>query len=127
MKTGPEKQTTRLPGRDAIEYAGWKIQTGFLEGNLLGCDTDGIDEVASVRAYAKALENAIESEFPGAFVKIRVDAASGCEPANMHLAHSPDRDYEAEEEVEEAVGAIGEEIYQDFHWIVFSQGSEVAQ
>lgn len=114
--------------RDVAQvYDGWKIQTGFLEGNLFGADVDGIDQAASADNYARMLEKAVEDAFPGAFVTIRREGASGCEPANMHYAHSPARDHDAEQEVEAEVeaevGSIGESIYEDFHWIEFLPGT----
>lgn len=91
----------------ATTFAGWEITTGFLTGNLLGSETDGIDINASVRLYQQRLTEAVEEAFPGATVRVDYQDAEGVLPFSLQTkVYPPTATYQ--DELRDEIGMVEE-------------------
>jgi len=96
-----------------------RIRFGFLDGNLLGGDRDldGLDQAASVKAYAEIMEERLRETFPGVEVEVVHQNASGSIPFGCHTV-ADDEDGNECQATEATIHAIAEEVFESGSWVV---------
>ena len=107
-----------------------KIWFDFLGGNLFN-DTEGIDVKASVERYAELVEEAIQSEYPGAEVEIGYQVNAEGAAGGVHVAGDQidDNTFEAmqnEESIIKLIGDITQRVFNDGEWYVMAENAEEA-
>ncbi|RJQ07547.1 MAG: hypothetical protein C4551_06480 [Bacillota bacterium] len=99
-------------------YRGWTITYTQAELDLFGeGDTESIDTRASAHRYRELLEEALEAEFPGAKVEVRL-AENTTGPLRAVSVAAPEDGIEEEPEVEATVSQIAERVWGDHNWYV---------
>jgi len=107
-----------------MNYTGWSINTGFLDGNLVPNDGYHYDEEALARHYGEALDAAIVPAFPGADITIRHQPGQGTVPFNCQTRadHDDMEDLDRLAQADEIVARIDDihgEVYGAIDWDAF--------
>lgn len=110
------------------DFTRWRINTGFLGGNLFSEEPDHlVDESASCARYKEMLHEALELEFPGAEITVHYEVmASGALPLPLQTyVITPDGDeYRPGEfgdggRVAEQVDDVAGHLWEAWEWVVY--------
>uniref|UniRef100_A0A6M3LZY0 Uncharacterized protein n=1 Tax=viral metagenome TaxID=1070528 RepID=A0A6M3LZY0_9ZZZZ len=94
------------------------IHYRFNSGNLFGDDVDGIDQGASVQAYAGQLREALAAQYPSVEIEVDWDDAVGCGPFwSFYLADSEEEYCQTEDATRQAIESVASEVWEGFKWI----------
>lgn len=107
--------TTQQP---VTTFAGWRISTGFLSGNLIGSGDASVDELASASRYAEVLREHLADAFRGATIEVNWEAASGSLPFGLQTSAYGTVAMSDEADVCWQVDAIHQHVFENPDWWV---------
>jgi hypothetical protein len=100
--------------RGGSDYRGWSIAHDQPESALFGDGpTEGVDLDASGRRYCELLTDALEAEFPGAEIAVRMSDRSG-----LGITCPPGTDHEEFEAARVTARALVERVWGERDWYV---------